>query len=249
MTGSTGSAIRAIGLEKRYRSGDAELVVFSDLDLEVARGERLAIVGESGAGKSTLLHLLGGLDRPTKGTIYFGEKELTRLGDAELAEFRNREIGFVWQSHYLLPEFTALENVMMPLLIRGWTRQQAAEVARDRLQETGLGGRLHHRAGELSGGEQQRVALARALVGQPRVLLADEPTGNLDARTGEMIIALLAEIHRTHRLTSVYVTHNLSFARRCDRMLKLEAGRLSEIEEPPASERHPTKGEGGASYV
>ncbi|MGB9606789.1 MAG: ABC transporter ATP-binding protein, partial [Bryobacteraceae bacterium] len=145
------AAIRAIGLEKRFRSGDEELVVFSDLDLQVAQGERLAIVGESGAGKSTLLHLLGGLDRPTKGTIYFGEKELTRLGDAELAEFRNREIGFVWQSHYLLPEFTALENVMMPLLIRGLSRQQAARVARERLEETGLGRRLHHRAGELSG--------------------------------------------------------------------------------------------------
>lgn len=249
MTASGGPAIRAIGLEKRYRSGDAELVVFSGLELEVPEGERLAIVGESGAGKSTLLHLLGGLDRPTRGTIYFGEKELTQLGDAELADFRNREIGFVWQSHYLLPEFTALENVMMPLLIRGCTRQQAAEVARARLEEVGLGRRLHHRAGELSGGEQQRVALARALAGQPRVLLADEPTGNLDLKTGEMIIALLAEIHRTHRLTSVYVTHNLSFARRCDRVLRLEAGTLSRLEEPPASGWHPTKGEVGASYV
>ncbi len=249
MTVSGYPAIRAIGLEKRYRSGDAELVVFSGLQLEVAEGERLAIVGESGAGKSTLLHLLGGLDRPTKGTIYFGEKELTRLGDAELADFRNREIGFVWQSHYLLPEFTALENVMMPLLIRGWTRQQAAEAARARLEEMGLAKRAHHRAGELSGGEQQRVALARALAGRPRVLLADEPTGNLDAKTGEMIIALLAEIHRAHRLTSVYVTHNLSFARRCDRVLKLEAGTLSGVEEPQASGTHPIKGEGGASYV
>lgn len=249
MTASGYPAIRAIGLEKRYRSGDAELVVFSELELEVAEGERVAIVGESGAGKSTLLHLLGGLDRPTKGRIYFGEKELTRLGDAELADFRNREIGFVWQSHHLLPEFTTLENVMMPLLIRGWPRQRAAEVARARLEETGLGQRLHHRAGELSGGEQQRAALARALVGQPRVLLADEPTGNLDAKTGEMIIALLAEIHRVHRLTSVYVTHNLSFARRCDRVLKLEAGMLAASEEPPALWRHPTKGEGGASHV
>ncbi len=249
MTACRYPAIRAIGLEKRYRSGDGELVVFSDLQLEVAEGERLAIVGESGAGKSTLLHLLGGLDRPTRGTIYFGEKELTRLGDAELADFRNREIGFVWQSHYLLPEFTALENVMMPLLIRGWARRQAAEAARARLEEMGLGRRLHHRAGELSGGEQQRVALARALAGQPRVLLADEPTGNLDARTGEMIIGLLSEIHEAHRLTSVYVTHNLSFARRCDRVLKLEAGTLSEMGEPFASRRHPTKGEGGAGYV
>lgn len=226
MAASARAAIRALGLEKRYRSGPAELVVFSDLNLEVAQGERLAVVGESGAGKSTLLHLLGGLDKPTKGTIYFGEKELTRLGDSELAEFRNREIGFVWQSHYLLPEFTALENVMMPLLIRGTARPVAAAVARARLEEAGLGGRLWHRAGELSGGEQQRVALARALAGEPRVLLADEPTGNLDAKTGEMIIALLEELHRLHRLTSVYVTHNLSFARRCDRVLKLEGGVL-----------------------
>jgi len=233
-------AIRAIGLEKRYRSGDAELVVFTDLQLEVAPGERLAIVGESGAGKSTLLHLLGGLDRPTKGTIYFGEKELTRLGDAELAEFRNREIGFVWQSHYLLPEFTALENVMMPLLIGGAPAETAAQAARLRLEEVGLGRRLHHRAGELSGGEQQRVALARALAGGPRVLLADEPTGNLDARTGEMIIALLAEMHRAHGLTSVYVTHNLAFARRCDRVLKLESGMLSGLEESSGSGLHPT---------
>jgi lipoprotein-releasing system ATP-binding protein len=238
------AAIRAVGLEKRYRSGDADLVVFADLDLEVAEGERLAVVGESGAGKSTLLHLLGGLDRPTRGTIYFGEKELTKLGDSELAEFRNREIGFVWQSHYLLPEFTALENVMMPLLIRGVPQAEAAGLARARLEEAGLGGRLRHRAGELSGGEQQRVALARALAGQPRVLLADEPTGNLDARTGEMIIALLAELHRSHRLTSIYVTHNLSFARRCDRVVKLEGGVLS-----GAGRGDPREGEGGASYV
>jgi len=224
---SAPAAIQAVGLEKRYRSGQADLVVFSDLNLEVAAGERLAVVGESGAGKTTLLCLLGGLDRPTKGTIYFGEKELTRLGDSELAAFRNREIGFVWQSHYLLPEFTALENVMMPLLIRGVSRQQAGNAARARLEEVGLGQRLWHRAGELSGGEQQRVALARALVGEPRVLLADEPTGNLDARTGEMIITLLEELHRSHRLTSVYVTHNVSFARRCDRVLKLEGGVLA----------------------
>jgi len=247
MAGSSQVAIRAISLEKRYRSGDGELVVFSDLDLEVESGERLAVVGESGAGKSTLLHLLGGLERPTKGEIYFGEKELTRLGDAELAEFRNREIGFVWQSHYLLPEFTALENVMMPLLIRGIRREEAARAARARLEETGLGRRASHRAGELSGGEQQRVALARALVGQPRVLLADEPTGNLDARTGEMIIALLAELHRAHRLTSVYVTHNLSFARRCDRVLKLEGGVLSGLGCSPGPET--SNWEGGASYV
>lgn len=249
MAASTPAAIRAVGLEKRYRSGAGELVVFSDLNLEVAAGERLAVVGESGAGKSTLLHLLGGLDRPTKGAIYFGESELTKLGDSALAEFRNREIGFVWQSHYLLPEFTALENVMMPLLIRGVPRREAARIARARLEETGLGGRLWHRAGELSGGEQQRVALARALAGRPRVLLADEPTGNLDVKTGEMIIGLLGELHRSHRLTSVYVTHNLCFARRCDRILKLEGGVLSGVD-PLAGPRPVLPSwEGGASYV
>jgi lipoprotein-releasing system ATP-binding protein len=219
-------AIRAEGLSKKYRSGDAELVVFEGLNLEVEQGERLALVGESGAGKSTLLHLLGALDRPTEGSIHFGSSEVTSLADAELASFRNREIGFVWQTHYLLPEFTALENVMMPLLIRGVSRAEAAAPALARLEEIGLKARASHRAGELSGGEQQRVVLARALVGNPKYLLADEPTGNLDHRTGEMIIGMLTELHRSHGLTSVYVTHNLSFARRCDRVLRLEAGAL-----------------------
>ncbi|MCS6952730.1 MAG: ABC transporter ATP-binding protein [Bryobacterales bacterium] len=222
-------AIRTEHLAKSYRSGGEEVVVFSDLNFAVYRGERLAIVGESGAGKSTLLYLLGGLDRPSGGRIYFGSKEITTLADSDLAEFRNRQIGFVWQTHCLLPEFTALENVMMPLLIRGASYTEAAEAARSRLEEVGLGKRATHRAGELSGGEQQRVALARALVGQPAFLLADEPTGNLDLRTGERMIALLAEVHRSHRLTSLYVTHNLSFARRCDRVLKLEAGCLGPI--------------------
>ena len=166
-------------------------------------------------------------DRPTAGSITFDGRETTSLADAELASFRNREIGFVWQTHYLLPEFTALENVMMPLLIRGSSLAEAAPPALARLEETGLKARASHRAGELSGGEQQRVVLARALVGNPKFLLADEPTGNLDHRTGEMIIALLTELHRSHGLTSVYVTHNLSFARRCDRVLRLEAGALA----------------------
>lgn len=219
-------AIRAVELSKKYRSGADELVVFEGLNLEVEQGERLALVGESGAGKSTLLHLLGTLDRPTSGSITFGTTELTTLADAELANFRNREIGFVWQIHYLLPEFTAWENVMMPLLIRGTSQAEAAPVALARLEEVGLKARATHRAGELSGGEQQRVVLARALVGNPRFLFADEPTGNLDYRTGEMIVSLLTELHRAHRLTSIYVTHNMSFARRCDRVLRLEAGNL-----------------------
>ncbi len=221
------AAIRAVDLSKKFRSGDDELVVFESLNLNIEPGERLALVGESGAGKSTLLYLLGALDRPTAGSIWFGDKELTSLDDAGLAAFRNQEIGFVWQTHYLLPEFTAHENVMMPLLIRGISRAEAAAPALTRLEEVGLKARATHRAGELSGGEQQRVVLARALVGNPRVLLADEPTGNLDHRTGEMIIGMLTELHRSHGLTSVYVTHNLSFARRCDRVLRLEAGTLA----------------------
>jgi len=220
-------AIRAVGLTKRFRSGDSELVVFAGLDLDVEQGEQLALVGESGAGKSTLLHLLGGLDRPSEGTVFFGSRELTALSDAELASFRNRQLGFVWQGHYLLPEFTALENVMMPLLIRGMAQAEAARLAETRLAEVGLATRASHRTGELSGGEQQRAALARALAGDPKVLLADEPTGNLDFRTGEMIIALLGDLHRSHHLTSICVTHNLSFARRCDRVLKLEGGTLT----------------------
>jgi lipoprotein-releasing system ATP-binding protein len=187
----------------------------------------LALVGESGAGKSTLLHLLGGLDSPTTGTIYYKSKDISGLGDSDLADFRNREVGFVWQIHYLLPEFTALENVMMPLLIRGGSQAEAASASMARLEEVGLGARTGHRAGELSGGEQQRVALARALVANPSVLLADEPTGNLDFRTGEMIFHLLTDLHRSHQLTSIFVTHNLSFAGRCDRVLRLEAGSLA----------------------
>ena len=219
--------IRVRGLSKIYQSGGADLVIFSGVDLDVHRGEMLALVGESGAGKSTLLHLLGGLDRPSDGTIYYGSTEISALADSAQADFRNREIGFVWQIHYLLPEFTAQENVMMPLLIRGWTHARAALESLARLDEVGLRARSSHRAGELSGGEQQRVVLARALVGKPSVLLADEPTGNLDFRTGEMIFELLEGLHRSHQLTSVFVTHNLSFARRCDRVLNMEKGGLT----------------------
>ena len=223
---STENAIWAESLGKTYRSGGAEVIVFKDLSLNVRRGERLAIIGESGAGKSTLMHLLGGLDKVSSGTIHFGHQEISSLSDDALADFRNREIGFVWQNPSLLPEFTALENVMMPLLIRGTASQKAALTARARLAEVGLGERGSHRAGELSGGEQQRVVLARALAGRPRVLLADEPTGNLDFRTSEAIIELLADVHRSHELTSIFVTHNISFAIRCDRVLELKKGNL-----------------------
>src|SRR5690349_15427366 len=218
--------IRARGVAKRYKSGTADLTVFDGLDLDVQRGEMLALVGESGAGKSTLLHLLGGLDTPSRGTIHYGSSQITGLTPSQQSDFRNREIGFVWQIHYLLPEFTALENVMMPLLVRGEGHSEAAAESLARLDEVGLSARASHRAGELSGGEQQRVVLARALVGKPSVLLADEPTGNLDFRTSEMIFQLLENLHRTHQLTSVFVTHNLQFARRCDRVLNLEKGGL-----------------------
>src|SRR6202790_3475583 len=218
---------RGVNLTKKFRSGGTDLVVFQDLSFEIAPGESLALIGESGAGKSTLMYLLGGLDRPSGGTIYFGHQDISSFSDTELAEFRNREIGFVWQNHSLLPEFTALENVMMPLLIRGASVTEATPASLERLDEVGLLDRASHRAGELSGGEQQRVALARALVGNPSVLLADEPTGNLDFRTAEMIIALLQQLHRSHKLTSIYVTHNLSFASRCDRVLQLDKGVLA----------------------
>ena len=219
-------AIWAESLTKTYRSGDKQVSVFTNLSLSVAAGERLAVIGESGAGKSTLLHLLGGLDYPTSGRILFGDVDLAKLSKSVAAEFQNRHLGFVWQNPSLLPEFTAIENVMMPLLIRGEQSAKAAETAHARLAEVGLRQRGSHRAGELSGGEAQRVALARALAGNPKVLLADEPTGSLDHRTGESIAGLLAYLHSVHRLTSVFVTHNLAFARQCDRVLELRKGQL-----------------------
>ena len=219
--------LKAVGLGKSFTTGRTNLVIFRNLDLEVRQGEKLALVGESGAGKSTLLYLLGGLDRPTSGKILYDGDDITRLNEQRLAEFRNRTLGFVWQTHYLLPEFTALENVAMPLRIRGVSAEEAEEQAMDRLREVGLEARSHHLSGELSGGEQQRVVLARALVGKPKVLLADEPTGNLDAQTGERIIGLLADMHEQHGLTSIYVTHNPAFARRCDRVLEMSGGELA----------------------
>ena len=189
----------------------------------------LAIVGESGTGKSTLLHILGTLDRPSEGDIYFAQLSLKLLSDEQAADLRNREIGFVWQFHYLLPEFDALENVAMPLLARGENPKQAQARAAEWLREVGLGDRMHHRSGELSGGEQQRVALARALVTGPKLLLADEPTGDLDTGTAEKIFDLIARLHLQHQLTSIIVTHNLEFARRCGRILRLHAGRLEEL--------------------
>ena len=189
----------------------------------------LAIVGESGAGKSSLLHILGALDRASAGDVYCAQIPVAKLTDDAAADFRNRTIGFVWQFHYLLPEFTAQENVAMPLLIQGTAYRQAMEKAGGWLREVGLESRSHHRAGELSGGEQQRVALARALVTGPGILMADEPTGDLDNRTAEMVFGLIQKLHREYRLTSLIVTHNLEFARRCDRVLRLHQGMAEEV--------------------
>jgi lipoprotein-releasing system ATP-binding protein len=222
------AAIRVTDLAKTYRSGTAELVIFDGLSFAVAVGEKIALVGESGAGKSTILHLLGGLDRPTKGAIHYGQTNICALSGDALADFRNREVGFVWQIHSLLSEFSAAENVMMPLLIRGVARPAARQVAMERLDEVGLRNRCEHRAGELSGGEQQRVVFARALVTNPTVLLADEPTGSLDHATGLRVMDLLDELHRNRRLTSIHVTHNANFARRADRVWTLENGYLAE---------------------
>jgi lipoprotein-releasing system ATP-binding protein len=189
----------------------------------------LAIVGQSGAGKSTLLHILGALDRPSAGTVYCAHSQVNSLSDDDAAEFRNRELGFVWQFHYLLPEFTAIENVAMPLLARGEPVSEAKKQALGWLQEVGLEQRAHHRSGELSGGEQQRLALARALITKPKLLLADEPTGDLDGRTAEVVFELISRLHREHQLTSLIATHNLGFARRCHRILRLDQGRIEEV--------------------
>jgi lipoprotein-releasing system ATP-binding protein len=221
--------LRVEGLKKVFRSGPTELVLFENLSFEVRKGEMLAIVGESGAGKSTLLHILGTLDWASAGDVYCAQTHVARLTDDAAADFRNGEIGFVWQFHYLLPEFTAQENVAMPLLMRGTPYRLAIKKAADWLAEVGLEKRSHHRAGELSGGEQQRVALARALIAGPRILMADEPTGDLDNRTAELVFELIHRLHREYRLTSLIVTHNVDFARRCDRVLRLHEGRVEEV--------------------
>jgi lipoprotein-releasing system ATP-binding protein len=221
--------LRVEGLKKVFRSGESDLVLFENLSFAVKQGEMLAIVGESGAGKSTLLHILSALDRASAGDVYCANLHLNSLSQDQAANFRNRETGFVWQFHYLLPEFTAVENVAMPLLLRGQTWQQVEPEALRWLSEVGLQKRAHHRSGELSGGEQQRVALARALITRPKLLLADEPTGDLDGQTAEAVFGLIARLHQQHQLTSLIATHNLSFARRCHRVLRLERGIAEEI--------------------
>jgi lipoprotein-releasing system ATP-binding protein len=221
--------IRVTDLRKSYKTARGELTLFRDLNLEVRAGEMVAIVGQSGAGKSTLLHILGALDAPSAGTVYCASTNVAQLGTRQAAAFRNREIGYVWQFHYLLPEFTALENVAMPLLARGSNKREALAVAANWLKEVGLEDRAEHRPGELSGGEQQRIALARALVNNPRLLLADEPTGDLDESTAGRVFDLVERLHLTHGLTSVLVTHNLDLASRCTRALRLESGKLTPL--------------------
>jgi len=217
----------ARGIVKSYPVGGTSLTVLRDLDLQVEAGEMVAIVGASGVGKSTLLHVLGGLDRADRGTIAIADTALTALADADLVAFRNRRIGFVFQFHHLLPEFSAVENAEMPMRIARLPAGETRPRAEALLRRVGLGERLMQRPGTLSGGEQQRVAVARALAMRPSVLLADEPTGDLDEQTADSLHALLREMHRAHGLTSIIATHNLRLAAACDRVLRLEGGRLT----------------------
>jgi lipoprotein-releasing system ATP-binding protein len=214
------------GLNKSYVVGNQRIHVLRDLDLDVSGGEMLAIVGASGVGKSTLLHLLGGLDRSDAGVVAVGDADMTAMSDAALVEFRNRNVGFVFQFHHLLPEFDAAENVAMPMRIARIPTGEAKQRATTLLARVGLGERLAHRPSMMSGGEQQRVAVARALIMRPALLLADEPTGDLDENTAESLHRLLREMHAEHGLTSVIATHNPRLAGACDRVLRLEQGRL-----------------------
>ncbi len=218
--------LAAQGLYKRYRSGDNTITVLDGLDLSLRPRETCAIVGASGSGKTTLLQILGTLDLPDSGALLFAGKDLLHLSEAELIRHRNRSLGFIFQFHHLLPEFDALENVMMPGFIAGLPERELEERAVTLLEQVGLGERLHHRSGELSGGEQQRVALARALLMQPALLLADEPTGNLDAASGQRVFSLLQELSQSHGLAVVMVTHNMELAQAMDRCLRLVEGRL-----------------------
>lgn len=214
------------GLQKAFRSGAGRLEVLRGLDLTVPRGRMLAVTGASGTGKSTFLHLLGGMERPDAGSIRVEGREIESLSAQELARYRNQSVGFVFQFHHLLREFTASENVMFPLLLRRVSFSRASREAIQRLSEVGLADRAQHKPGELSGGEQQRVAVARALIGRPSLILADEPTGDLDEATSESVFSLLRNLHRAHGLTSILVTHEMKFARRCDDMMTMAEGRL-----------------------
>jgi lipoprotein-releasing system ATP-binding protein len=221
--------VEVCNLRKEYATGRGRLVLFEGINFQVKRQQMLAIVGQSGAGKSTLLHILGALDTASGGEVYFESILLRSLSPGEAADFRNRETGYVWQFHYLLPEFTAAENVALPLLARGKSKKEALQEATHWLGEVGLADRSTHRAGELSGGEQQRVSIARALVTKPKLLLADEPTGDLDDQTADALFALIERLHASYGLTSILVTHNLTLARRCERVLRLAHGHIEEL--------------------
>lgn len=224
-----GEVIGAQGLGKTYAEGKLRTPVFDGLDLRVDAGETVAILGASGAGKSTLLHLLGGLDTPSAGEVYVAGQRMSALSDADRGRLRNRALGFVYQFHHLLPEFTALENVMLPVLLNGSAVADASTRARELLESVGLGHRLGHKPGELSGGERQRAAVARALVNRPACVLGDEPTGNLDEKTAAKVFELMLELNRAERTSLVLVTHDRSLARRLDRVLELHEGRLREL--------------------
>ena len=218
--------LRVEKLRKVFPSGSTEIVVLDSANFEISSGESVALVGESGAGKTTLLYMLGALDEPNSGEIYFDSKPYSKRSEKELAEFRNSSIGYVWQNYHLLPEFSALENVMMPLLIADNHHASAKTAARKWLADVGLADRADHQAGELSGGEQQRVALARSLVTSPRLLLADEPTGNLDVQTATGIMNTVLSLPASHQISVVVATHNLAFAQRCDRVLRVQGGNI-----------------------
>ena len=230
---AVGDVMRAEKLAKTYSEGKMRTPVFDGLELSVVAGETVAIVGASGAGKSTLLHLLGGLDTPTAGEVYVAGQKMSSLSNAARGQLRNRALGFVYQFHHLLPEFTALENVMMPVMLGGVEVKIAAQRAKALLEKVGLGHRIEHKPGELSGGERQRAAVARALVNQPACVLGDEPTGNLDERTAATVFELMLELNRAQQTSLVLVTHDRRLARKLDRVLELHEGRLREL---PASD-------------